>query len=37
MFRIKEKNEVDRTILKCDFIKYSPAETSTINTPNGQL
>ena len=29
--------KVDRRIFKCDFIRYSPAETSTINTPNSQI
>ena len=26
--------EVDQRIPKCDYTRYSPAETSTINTPN---
>ena len=37
MFKLNEENEVDRRILKCDYISSSPAETSTINTPNSQL
>ena len=37
MFKLKENYEVDRKILKCDYIRYSPAKTSTINTPNGQV
>ena len=37
MFKINEDYEVDRRILKCDYIRYSPAETSTINTPNSQI
>ena len=37
MFKLDENYEVDRRILKCDFIRYSPAETSTINTPNSQI
>ena len=37
MFNLCEKYEVDRRILKCDYIRYSPAETSTINTPNSQI
>ena len=37
MFKLNEKYEVDRRILKCDYIRYSPAETSTINTPNSQI
>ena len=36
MFKLNENYEVDRRILKCDYIRYSPAETSTINTPNSQ-
>ena len=37
MFKLNENYEVDRRILKCDYIRYSPAETSTINTPNTQI
>ena len=37
MFKLNENYEVDRRILKCDYISYSPAETSTINTPNSQI
>ena len=37
MFKLNENSEVDRKILKCDFIRYSPAETSIINTPNSQI
>ena len=37
MFKLKETYVVDRKILKCDYIRYSPAETSTINTPNSQI
>ena len=37
MFKPNETYEVDRRILKCDYIRYSPAETSTINTPNSQI
>ena len=37
MFKLNENYEVDRRFLKCDYIRYSPAETSTINTPNGQI
>ena len=36
MFKLNENYEVGRRILKCDYIRYSPAETSTINTPNSQ-
>ena len=37
MFKLKENYAVDRGILICDYIRYSPAETSTINTPNSQI
>ena len=37
MLKLNENYEVDRRILKCDFIRYSSAETSTINTPNSQI
>ena len=37
MFKLNENYEVDRRILKCDYIRFSPAETSTINTPNSQI
>ena len=37
MFKLNENYDVDRRILKCDFIRHSPAETSTLNTPNSQI
>jgi len=37
MFKLNENYEVDQRILKFDYIRYSPAETSTINTPNSQV
>ena len=37
MFKLNENYEVDPRILKCDYIRYSPAETSTRNTPNSQI
>ena len=37
MFKLNENYEVDRRILKYDYIRYSPAEASTINTPNSQI
>ena len=37
MFKLSENYEVDRKFLKCDYIRYSPAEISTINTPNSQI
>ena len=33
MFKLIEKYQIDRKILKCDYSRYSPSETSTINTP----
>ena len=37
MFKLSENYEDDRRILKCDYIRYSPAEISTINTANSQI
>ena len=37
MFKLIENYEVDRRIMKCDYIRYSPAETSTINTRNSHI
>ena len=37
MFKLTEKHEIDRRILKCDYIRYSPSEISTINTPNSLI
>ena len=37
MFKLNENYEVDRRILKCDYIKYSPSELSTVNTPKNQV
>ena len=37
MFKLNEKYEVDRRNLKCDYIRYSPSEISTINTANSQI
>ena len=36
MFKLSEKNEINRNISKCDYIQYSPSEISTINTRNWQ-
>ena len=36
MCKLTEIYEVDRKILKCDYIRYSPSEISTINTANSQ-
>ena len=37
MFKLSENYEIDRKILQCDYIRYSPAEISTINTANSQI
>ena len=37
MFKLYEKYEINRDILKCGYIRYSPSEISTINTPNSQV
>ena len=37
MIKLNENYEVDRRILKCDYIRYSPSEISTINTPNSLI
>ena len=37
MLNLCEKYEVDGRILKCDYIRYSPSEISTINTANSQI
>ena len=37
MFKLNKNYEVDRRILKCDYTRYSPAEASTMNTPNSQI
>ena len=37
MFKLNENYEVDRRVLKCDYIRYSPAEISTKKTRNSQI
>ena len=37
MFKLSEKYSVNRDILKCDYIRYSPSEISTKNTANSQV
>ena len=37
MFKLNEKYKINRDILKCDYIRYSPSEISTINTANSQV
>ena len=36
MFKLNDKYEIIRNILKCDYIKYSPSAVSTINTAISQ-
>ena len=36
MFYSNEKYEVDRSVLKCDGKRYSPAEVGTTTTANSQ-
>ena len=36
MFKLSEKYSVKGDNLKCDYIRYSPSEISTINTANSQ-
>ena len=37
MFKLGEKYDVNRNISKCDYIRYSSSETSTIYTPNSLI
>ena len=37
MLKLIDKYENDRRILKCDYIRYSPSEISTINTADSQI
>ena len=37
MFNLNEKYEINRDTLKCDYIRFSPSEISTINTANSQI
>ena len=37
MFKLSGKYEINRDILKCDFIRYSPSEINTINTAISQV
>ena len=37
MFNLSEKYEINRDILKCDYVRYSPSEINTINTANSQV
>ena len=37
MFKLSENYSINRDIKKCDYIRYSPSEKSTINTANSQV
>ena len=37
MFKLNQKYEINRDIFKCDYIRYSPSEISTLNTTNSQV
>ena len=37
MFKLHEKHEIIRRILKCDYIRHSPSEINTINNANFQI
>ena len=37
MFKLNQKYENNRFILKCDYNGYSPSEVSTINTAKSQI
>ena len=37
MFELSENYSSNRDILKCDYIRYSPSEISTIDVPNSQV
>ena len=37
IFQLYEKDEFNISILKCDYIRYSPAKKQTINTANSQV
>ena len=37
MFKLNQKYEINRNILKCDYIRNSPSEINTINTAISQI
>ena len=37
MFKLNEKYEINKDILKWDYIRYSPSEISTLNTTTSQV
>ena len=36
MLQINERYEVDRSIFKCDYIRYTPTSLNNVETPNTQ-
>ena len=36
MFKLNDNYEIDRWTLKCQYMRYSAADISTIRTPNSQ-
>ena len=37
MLKLNERYEVDRKVLKCDYMRYSQSENSTMNTATSQI
>ena len=37
MSKLNENYSINRDILKCDYLRYSPSEVTTINTTNSQV
>ena len=37
MCKLKEKYEINRHVLKCDYIRHSPSEISTKSTANSEI
>ena len=37
MFNLSQKHVVDRPILKCDYIRYTPASLKIVNGENNQI
>ena len=37
MFKLSEKYSINKDITKCEYIRHSPSEISTINTANSQV
>ena len=37
MFKLSERYQIDRRIVKCEYIRCSPSEFSTINRANSQI